>query len=52
MKIGQKTIVPVPDKKGKTTSKTGVITSIRGNIAIIEVDGDKRAYQQSEIKLL
>lgn len=52
MKTGQKVIVPVPDKKGKTIPKHGVITSIRGQIAIVEVDGDRRAYEDSEIKLL
>lgn len=53
MKIGQKVIVPVPDKKsGKPIQKVGRVVVVRGNVIIVDVDGDKRAYHIDKIKPL
>lgn len=50
MKINDKVFVPIRDKKGAETYQQGVVISIRGEVIIVDVKGDKRPYTINQIK--
>lgn len=50
MQINQTVYVPIRDKKGAETYQQGVVISIRGEVIIVDVKGDKRPYKIEQIK--
>ena len=50
MKPTEKVYVPIRDKKGAETYQQGTIISIRGEVVIVEIDGDRRPYKIEQIK--
>ena len=50
MKPTETVFVPIRDKKGAETYQQGEVVSIRGEVVIVEVKGDRRPYKIEQIK--